>query len=122
MLDRPPNARRVLSTNGERATRPPSEFQFDEGIEYVVRLLMTNDIKTFESCEGGEGHAYPEPTVCFEEDRPGDEFRALALCMELDLPVSELRRVYRVNVMRPQELEKPHWQLVFWKRVFTPEC
>jgi len=38
----------------------------DEGIREIVRTLARNHVETFESWEGGTGHAYPEPTVRFE--------------------------------------------------------
>jgi hypothetical protein len=35
----------------------------DPGIRQAVRILREAGVETFESCEGGERHAYPEPTV-----------------------------------------------------------
>lgn len=29
----------------------------DDGIREYVRILVTSGVETFESCEGGEGHA-----------------------------------------------------------------
>lgn len=100
--------------------RPPSEFDFDEGIRPIVLMLILNGIKTIWSCEGGEGHQCHEPTVCFYEDRPGDEYRALALCFEMDFPVSKLQRVYRVSGPRPHELEQPVWEIVFHEKCLPP--
>ncbi len=37
----------------------------DVGIERAVLELRENGINTFESCEGGKGHSYPEPAVRF---------------------------------------------------------
>jgi hypothetical protein len=37
----------------------------DSGIRDAVLLLRENGIETIESCQGGNGHAYPEPTVRF---------------------------------------------------------
>lgn len=37
--------------------------RLDPGIAGAVRVLMVAGIHTFESCEGGAGHAYPEPTI-----------------------------------------------------------
>lgn len=37
----------------------------DPGIKKAVMLLQKEGIGTFESCEGGKGHAFPEPTIRF---------------------------------------------------------
>lgn len=70
-----------------------SEF-IDAGILPAVEVLNAFGFVTFESCQGGEGHCFPEPTVRFE----GDEFaliRAFSLCELYKLNVSNARRVYR---------------------------
>lgn len=41
----------------------PIRDPLDEGIKEVVELLRANDINTFTSCEGGEGHAFAMPTI-----------------------------------------------------------
>ena len=49
-----------------RVNRRPSRFvgqKIDRGIETAVRILQSHGIETYESCEGGEGHAYAGPTV-----------------------------------------------------------
>ena len=81
----------------------------DPGIRRVVEALNAGGISTFESCEGGEGHAYAEPTVRFHGDR-GEGFKALATAMQAGLPVSELRRVWPVNDGEPTG---PWWELTF---------
>jgi hypothetical protein len=45
----------------------------------------------FESCQGGKGHAYSEPTVRFYGER-SEEFKALAITLQYALPVEALRR------------------------------
>lgn len=50
----------------------------DPAIRDAVRILADAGIETFESCQGGEGHAYPEPTVRFHGER-GEGFKALAI-------------------------------------------
>jgi len=37
----------------------------DMGIVRAVRILRTVGIPTYESCEGGEGHGFAEPTIKF---------------------------------------------------------
>jgi hypothetical protein len=81
----------------------------DRGIADAVRVLREADVETFESCEGGEGHAYPEPTVRFHGEAP-EGLRALAVAMEAGLPVLELRRVWAIQDGEPNG---PWWELVF---------
>lgn len=37
----------------------------DSGIRPYVKILDDNGIETFESCQGGDGHCFPEPTIRF---------------------------------------------------------
>ena len=85
------------------------DLGLDHGIADAVRALRDADVETFESCEGGEGHAYPEPTVRFHGDSP-EGLRALAVAMEAGLPVFELRRVWTIQ---DEEPNGPWWELVF---------
>jgi hypothetical protein len=81
----------------------------DPGIEQAVLTLIDAGVETFESCEGGHGHAYPEPTVRFHGDT-SEGFRALAAAMKAGLVVGELRRVWPVNDGEPTG---PWWELTF---------
>src|SRR5690348_7387069 len=81
----------------------------DRGIAMAVHLLVSHGVETFESCEGGQGHAYPEPTVRFHGDH-AEGFRAMAIAMQSRLPVRELRRVWPVNDLEPTG---PWWELTF---------
>lgn len=67
----------------------------DPGITDAVIALRNHGVKTFASCQGGQGHAYPEPTVRFHGDREVG-FRALSAAVKSGLSVSELRRVWVV--------------------------
>jgi len=81
----------------------------DSGIEQVVRILHEHDVETFESCQGGLGHALPEPTVRFHGGR-AEGFRALAVAMQHGLKIAQLRRVYDLD---DGELVGPCWELTF---------
>ena len=81
----------------------------DPGIEKEVLALRSFGVETFESCEGGPGHAYPEPTVRFHGNQP-EGFRALGIAMAARLRVSELRRVWPVIDGEPTG---PWWELTF---------
>jgi hypothetical protein len=81
----------------------------DRGIARAVRVLMEAGIETFESCEGGPGHAFPEPTVRFFGHRE-EGFRALAVALQNGLRVAFLRRYWAVIDGEPTG---PDWELVF---------
>lgn len=81
----------------------------DRGIEKAVQVLVEAGIETFESCEGGDGHAYKEPTVRFHGDK-GEGFRALSVAIKAGLKVGDLRRVWPVLEDEPTG---PWWELTF---------
>lgn len=81
----------------------------DAGIAQAVIALREGGVETFESCEGGEGHAYPEPTVRFHGDQP-EGFRALAVALRAGLRVTGLRRVWPILQNEPTG---PWWELTF---------
>jgi hypothetical protein len=83
------------------------ERPLDAGIREAVLILQQNGVETFESCEGGEGHPFPEPTVRFHGD--GSEgFRALAVAQQHGLRVDQLRRYYQIQNGEPTG---PYWEL-----------
>jgi hypothetical protein len=81
----------------------------DAGIARHVAELRANHVETFESCEGGAGHAYPEPTVRFHGRAP-EGMRALSAALAAGLAVTELRRVWTLLDGEPTG---PYWELVF---------
>jgi len=81
----------------------------DKGIRQYVEILTAAGIETYESCEGGENHAFPEPTVRFHGDHT-EGFRALAIALQHALPVSSLRRTWSIE---DQEPVGPTWEIVF---------
>ena len=81
----------------------------DPGIANAVKILREAGIETFESCEGGPGHSYPEPAVRFHGER-SEGFRALTVAMEAGLCVYTLRRVWRLEDGEPTG---PWWELTF---------
>lgn len=97
------------NTNGQLEFEPP----LDNGIKRAVELLVSANVETYESCEGGEGHAYPEPTIRFYGER-SEGFRALALVLEHNLPVKALRRIWVVNDGEPIG---PDWEIVFRQKL-----
>ena len=90
----------------ERAVYDPP---LDPGIAPYVETLVAGGVKTFESCEGGRGHAYPEPTIRFHGYRD-EGFRALSVALLAGLPVQALRRVW---VLIDGEPTGPYWEMAF---------
>ena len=90
---------------GGREFDPP----LDRGIRAAVEVLVGAGVETFESCEGGPGHSYPEPTVRFHGGR-SEGFRAFAAAILAGLPVTALKRVWPVADGEPTG---PWWELTF---------
>jgi len=91
-----------------------SEFSppLDSGIEDAVRVLVDAGIETFESCQGGDGHAFLEPTVRFHGDH-AEGYKAVTAALQHGLKVSDLRRVWSVE---DGELVGPTWEMTFFQR------
>src|SRR5688572_8737087 len=85
------------------------DLPLDRWISYAVKVLRDAGIETYESCQGGKGHAFPDPTVRFHGDR-SEGFRAVAAAMRVGLPVYALRRSWSVV---DGELTGPEWEIVF---------
>jgi len=77
-------------------------------------LFQKHEIETFESCEGGPGHAYPEPTVAFY-GAPEAGWRAVSVCLAYGLPVLSLKRAW--DILDMNELTGPHWEITFRERM-----
>lgn len=59
----------------------------DMGIVKAVKILREEaHIATTESCEGGEGHCFPRPTVLFRGS-PGEAWKAVGHLCSWSLPV-----------------------------------
>ena len=91
------------------AVVPDTDLPLDAGIREYVLALREGGIETFESCQGGPGHAFPEPTVRFHGGM-AEGFRAFAVAKERGLPVLKLRLAYPVE---DGMLTGPWWELVF---------
>ena len=79
------------------------------GIYEAVEVLRGAGVETFESCQGGDGHAYAEATVRFHGDR-AEGLRALAAALRAGLAVAGLRRVWPIIDNEPTG---PWWELTF---------
>jgi hypothetical protein len=87
----------------------PHDHIIDPGIARAVAVLQSAGVETFESCQGGVGHAFAEPTVRFHGGH-AEGHRALAVVMEAGLAVDALRRVWCVIDDEPTG---PSWELTF---------
>ena len=81
----------------------------DPGIKPYVEILRSYGVETFESCQGGEGHVFPEPTIRFHGDT-SDGWKALGAAMQRGLPVFTLRYAWDMHDGLP---DGPYWEMVF---------
>jgi hypothetical protein len=88
--------------------------KIDLGIRKAVELFQKHQIETCESCEGGIGHSYPEPTVAFY-GTPEAGWRAVSVCLAYGLPILSLRRVW--DILETNEPTGPHWEITFRRRM-----
>jgi len=84
----------------------------DRGVARYVRVLREHGVETFESCHGGRGHAFPEPTIRFYGQHE-EGFRALAVALEHGIPVDSIRRYWTVLGAEPHG---PRWEMTFRER------
>jgi hypothetical protein len=106
---------RVITPDGEskKATIMKKFYPpLDQGIKREVEILSSNGVETYESCEGGKGHSYPDPAVRFHGN-PSAGWKALQVALDHALPVHELRRVWTI---RDSEPTGPTWEMVFIRR------
>lgn len=93
----------------KRRGRSSYDPPLDRGIETYVHALADAGVETFESCEGGAGHTYYEPTIRFHGGVDAG-FHALAVTAKRGFPVTALRRTWLVVDGEPTG---PYWELVF---------
>lgn len=82
----------------------------DPGIAPIVRVLRAHGVETFESCEGGDGHAYHVPTVAVHGGRPEAGWHALSVALTYGYEPTTVARVWRISESAPVEVA---WHLTF---------
>lgn len=109
-------AAEIAEAVSEKQAPTPETFDppLDPGIAPYVDALRAAGVETYESCQGGEGHAFPVPTVRFHGNNAAG-LRALSAALDADLPVSGLRRVWDVIA---REATGPTWEMVFSRMSF----
>lgn len=90
-------------------TKDEYNSPLDPAIRDAVVSLRRGGVETFESCQGGDGHAYPEPTVRFFGDQ-SEGFRALSVASRAGLRVASIRRTWPVIENEPTG---PWWEMTF---------
>lgn len=85
----------------------------DLGIVRAVKILSDAGFATFESCEGGPGHSYPEPTVRFH-GTSSCGWKALGELMTYDLPIRRLSRTWTLDGVEPSG---PYWEVTFLRKL-----
>jgi hypothetical protein len=105
--------RQAVAARNRTAAEPPFNCsgvkRIDAGIAKEVRILWENGVETTESCQGGQGHPFPEPTVRFAGDK-SEGPRALGIALQNGLRVTALRRVWSIVDGEPVG---PFWEMTF---------
>lgn len=70
-------------------------------------------METVQSCQGGEGHAFPRPTVRFWGEM-SEGYRATAVLLTHGLRIRDLIRCWRMNEYA--ELVGPRWEVTFYEK------
>lgn len=97
-------------------TEPGAYDGIDAGIRFAVRVLHARGYETCQSCEGGEGHSYDNPTVdLIAGSRDANGFGAVAELVPYGLQVTRVSQVWNLDPLgRPYETI---WRIEF-KRPF----
>jgi hypothetical protein len=85
------------------------EPPLDDGIRDIVETLISHGVETCESCQGGDGHSYPVPTVRFEGEL-SEGLRAVSVAIAYGFPVNSLRRVWAII---DGMMHGPWWEVTF---------
>lgn len=84
----------------------------DDGIRFPVRILHAHGFDTCQSCQGGKGHAYLEPTIDMVAGGKGDVegIAALGPLAQYGLPVSTIGLIWNIDEGLPYE---KLWRITF---------
>ena len=96
---------------------PPHDEILDPGIAPIVKVLRESGVETCQSCQSGEGHSYPEPTIEFYGDR-WEGLRAVEVVRTHAFPLRSLRCCWNYIF---GELEGPIWDMTFDKDLSKQE-
>ncbi len=99
----------VFADDDLEAHAPACDLPLDPGIRRAVLILRREGIETFESCDGGAGHAFAEPTIKFHGNAWAG-YKAFAVAMENGLPAARIQYVWHEV---DGQLQGPWWEIVF---------
>jgi len=86
------------------------DLPLDRWIGFAVKVIRDAGVATYESCEGGRGHAFREPTVRFFGSH-SEALRAVAAALNHGLPVGDLRQCWCLS--ESNLLDGPFWEITF---------
>ena len=81
----------------------------DDGIMGAVKMLRSAGIETFESCQGGPGHAHHHPVIWFTGDAQ-EGFRAEQIATEAGYQVYHIAQFW---YSRRGVRYGPYWEISF---------
>lgn len=87
---------------------PHKDQRLESGIKDAVIALINNGIVTYESCQGGDGHLYKEPTIRFNGNRT-EGMKAYHILTSNGFNVVSISRIW-VNM--DGELTGPNWEII----------
>lgn len=87
----------------------PHDHILDPKIEYMVRTFQEAGIETYESCQGGVGHAFHHPTIRFSGVY-GDGWKAVQVALVHGFRIRQLNRFWTCI---ENEMTGPEWEIVF---------
>ncbi len=106
-------------------TREPTEAEIiadlDPGIRDAVAALRRRGIKTVDSCQGGEGHAWIWPVVSFEASED-DAMGAFRFLIESGFPADRLHKAWHHCPDCYPELSGPVWEVIFLRDMPAPSA
>ncbi|HEY5385790.1 MAG TPA: hypothetical protein VIJ56_11195 [Acidimicrobiales bacterium] len=89
----------------------------DLGIVRAVKILRDAGFAVTESCEGGDGHSYPEPTVQFVGSH-ATGWAAMAELMTYGLPIRRLGQMWTFDHSYGQgHPTGPDWFITFYRKL-----
>lgn len=105
----------------KKLNTPINENEIDKGILPAVKIMREHGFETFESCEGGDEHAYAESTIFFY----GNEFdclRAYEICVLYNLNVDYVGRIFQKEGLEIGTVwNKPFNKIAFLKHPETED-
>lgn len=97
-------------------TYKPHDNVLDIGIQSPVIILNTHGVDTFESCQGGPGHAFVEPTIRFHGGL-GEGMRAFGILSQHGYKCGKVAMYWNVI---DGVLHGPYWEIELEKADVPP--